>query len=177
MLLFPKAGSGYSVATAQAEVVRARDGRWRVDYWMITKFHGPGATAPADPASALGEGPPNVHKLPGNGSRKALGTTVRRSIFNDQVTPFDVAEIAQPFAQRAEIDGVLGGRYRFEDTEPIDPLELLRTNVEQRRENAQRNTSDESTAIHHLFSPATNVRRYYAYGWRHCGSRARATLT
>jgi hypothetical protein len=32
---------------------------------MIKKFHGPAATAPADSASALGEGPPNVHKLPG----------------------------------------------------------------------------------------------------------------
>ena len=67
--------AGYSVATAQAEVVRARDGRWRVDYWMITKFHGPGATAPADSASALGEGPPNVHKLPG---KKKRGTAVQR---------------------------------------------------------------------------------------------------
>ena len=75
VLLFPKAGSGYSVATAQTEVVRARDGRWRVDYWMITKFHGPGATAPADSASALGEGPPNVHKLPG---KKKRGTAVQR---------------------------------------------------------------------------------------------------
>ena len=74
VLLFPKAGSGYSVATAQTEVVRGRDDRWRVDYWMITKFHGPGATAPADSASALGEGPPNVHKLPG---KKKRGTAVQ----------------------------------------------------------------------------------------------------
>jgi hypothetical protein len=71
VLLFPRPGSGYSMATVDAEVVRGRDGRWRVDYWMINKFHGPGATAPADSASALGEGPPNVHKLPGKKKRRA----------------------------------------------------------------------------------------------------------
>jgi hypothetical protein len=65
VLLFPRAGSGYSVATVSADVVRGHDGRWRIDNWMLTKFHGPGATAPADSASALSEGPPNVHTLPG----------------------------------------------------------------------------------------------------------------
>lgn len=68
-LIFPRPCSGYSVATVDATVVRGHDGRWRVDYWMITKFHGPGSTAPADSVSALSEGPPNVHRLPGkNGS-------------------------------------------------------------------------------------------------------------
>jgi hypothetical protein len=66
VLVFPKAGSGYSVATAEVDVVKGHDARWRVDYWMITKFHGPGAAAPADSASALSEGPPKVHKLAGN---------------------------------------------------------------------------------------------------------------
>jgi hypothetical protein len=65
VMLFPKPRSGYSVASAQTELVRGRDGRWLVDYWMITKFHGPGSTAPADSPSTLVEGPPNVHKLPG----------------------------------------------------------------------------------------------------------------
>jgi hypothetical protein len=65
VLLFPKRGSGYSIATVDADIVRTRDGHWRVDNWMVTKFHGPGATGPSDSASALGEGPPNVHKLPG----------------------------------------------------------------------------------------------------------------
>ena len=67
-LLFPRHCSGYSVATVDATVVRGADRRWRVDYWMITKFHGPGSTAPADSASALSEGPPNVHRLPGRRS-------------------------------------------------------------------------------------------------------------
>jgi hypothetical protein len=72
VLLFPKPGSGYSIATVDTNVVRGRDGRWRVDYWMITKLHGPGATAPADSASAFVEGAPNVHKLPGkNNEAKA----------------------------------------------------------------------------------------------------------
>ena len=65
VLLFPRPGSGYSVATVSADVVRGRDGHWRINNWMLTKFHGPGATAPADSASALSEGPPNVHTLPG----------------------------------------------------------------------------------------------------------------
>jgi len=66
VLVFPKPRSGYSVATAEVDVVQGRDDRWRVDYWMITKFHGPGAAAAADSTSALSEGPPKVHKLPGN---------------------------------------------------------------------------------------------------------------
>jgi hypothetical protein len=70
VMLFPRRGSGYSMATADAEVVRGRDGLWRVDYFMINKFHGPGSTAPADSASALGEGPPNVHRLPGKKKRQ-----------------------------------------------------------------------------------------------------------
>jgi hypothetical protein len=70
VLVFPKPGSGYSVATAEVDVVKGRDDRWRVDYWMITKFHGPGSAAAADSASALGEGPPKVHKLPGNKAAK-----------------------------------------------------------------------------------------------------------
>lgn len=64
LLLFPRPRSGYSVATVEAEVARGHDRRWRVDYWMVTKLHGPGATAAADSASALSEGPPKVHKLP-----------------------------------------------------------------------------------------------------------------
>jgi hypothetical protein len=65
VMLFPKPRSGYAMATAETELVRGRDARWRVDYWMITKFHGPGSTAPADSPSTLVEGPPNVHKIPG----------------------------------------------------------------------------------------------------------------
>ena len=70
VLVFPKPGSGYSVATAEVDVVKGHDDRWRVDYWMITKFHGPGSAAASDSASALSEGPPKVHKLPGNKSAK-----------------------------------------------------------------------------------------------------------
>ena len=71
VLVFPKARSCYSLAGADVDVVKGPDGRWRVDYWMITKFHGPGAPAPADSTSALSEGPPNVHSLPGKKTHKA----------------------------------------------------------------------------------------------------------
>src|SRR5919202_1168172 len=43
VVLFPKPRSGYSMATADAELERARGGRWLVDYWMIKKFRGPAA--------------------------------------------------------------------------------------------------------------------------------------
>jgi hypothetical protein len=71
VLVFPKRGSGYSVASVDVDVVKGRDRRWRVDYWMVTKLHGPGSTAPADAATALSEGPPNVHKLPGKRAHPA----------------------------------------------------------------------------------------------------------
>ena len=67
-LLFPRRCSGYSVATVDTALVR-RAGTWKVNYWMLTKFHGPGSTAPADSASALSEGAPNVHRLPGKSKR------------------------------------------------------------------------------------------------------------
>jgi len=65
LLLFPEQRTG-QLATVETDVVRGKDGRWRVNYWMITKLHGPGSAAAADSASAMSEGPPNVHKLPGN---------------------------------------------------------------------------------------------------------------
>ena len=64
LLMFPEHRSG-ELATVETDVVRGQDGRWRVNYWMITKLHGPGSAAAADSASAMSEGPPNVHKLPG----------------------------------------------------------------------------------------------------------------
>jgi len=78
VLVFPKPGSGYSVATADVDVVKGHDGNWRVDYWMITKFHGPGTPAPADSTSALSEGPPNVHALPGK-KNQAVKRRVHRA--------------------------------------------------------------------------------------------------
>jgi hypothetical protein len=41
LFLFPKPGSGYGPMTAQVEVVRGKDRRWRVSYWMPEKFHAP----------------------------------------------------------------------------------------------------------------------------------------
>ena len=75
LLMFPERRSG-QLATVETDVVRGRDGRWRVNYWMITKLHGPGSAAAADSASAMSEGPPNVHKLPGKkkaAQREAVG--------------------------------------------------------------------------------------------------------
>jgi hypothetical protein len=45
--VFPKPGSGWSAMSADAEVVKGHDGRWRISYWMPKKFHGPPAVAAA----------------------------------------------------------------------------------------------------------------------------------
>jgi hypothetical protein len=47
VFVFPKPGSGYSAMTADAEVVKDDDGRWRVNYWMPERFHGPPALSAA----------------------------------------------------------------------------------------------------------------------------------
>ena len=73
LLMFPEHRSG-QLATVETDVVRGKDGRWRVNYWMITKLHGPGSAAAADSASAMSEGPPNVHKLPGKKKGQAAGS-------------------------------------------------------------------------------------------------------
>jgi len=45
VFVFPKPGSGWSAMTADVELVKERDGRWLVDYWMPKRFHGPPALA------------------------------------------------------------------------------------------------------------------------------------
>ena len=50
VFLFPKPGSGWSAMTADVELVKGKDGKWRVDYWMPKKFHGPPAVAKAKAA-------------------------------------------------------------------------------------------------------------------------------
>jgi hypothetical protein len=51
VFLFPKPGSGWSAMTADVELVKGHDGKWRVDYWMPKKFHGPPALAKAKPTA------------------------------------------------------------------------------------------------------------------------------
>ena len=41
VFLFPKPDSGYSAVTADVELVKTNDGRWKVDYWLPKRFHGP----------------------------------------------------------------------------------------------------------------------------------------
>jgi hypothetical protein len=51
VFLFPQPGSGWSAMTADVELVKGHDGKWRVDYWMPKKFHGPPALAKAKPTA------------------------------------------------------------------------------------------------------------------------------
>jgi hypothetical protein len=52
VFLFPRPGSGWSAMSADVGLVRARDGRWLVDYWMPKRFHGPPALAAKAKANA-----------------------------------------------------------------------------------------------------------------------------
>ncbi|HEV8099064.1 MAG TPA: hypothetical protein VGP56_07940 [Gaiellaceae bacterium] len=52
VFLFPKPGSGWSAMTADVELVKGHDGRWRVDYWMPKRFHGPPSLSTAAKAQA-----------------------------------------------------------------------------------------------------------------------------
>lgn len=51
VFLFPKPGSGWSAMTADVELVKGHDGRWRVDYWMPKRFHGPPSLAKTRPTA------------------------------------------------------------------------------------------------------------------------------
>ena len=66
VFLFPKPRSGYAALTADIELVKAKDGRWLVDYWMPKRFHGPPALA----ASA---------KKPGKAKRAGAKTIGKRA--------------------------------------------------------------------------------------------------
>jgi hypothetical protein len=50
VFLYPEPGSGYSALTADVELVKGKDGRWLVDYWLPKKFHGPPALSAAQKA-------------------------------------------------------------------------------------------------------------------------------
>lgn len=52
VFVFPRPGSGWSAMSADVEVVKGHDGRWRVSYWMPKKFHGPPAVAKATESKA-----------------------------------------------------------------------------------------------------------------------------
>ena len=47
VFLFPKPGSGESAITADAEVVKDKQGKWYVNYWMEERSHGPPALSAA----------------------------------------------------------------------------------------------------------------------------------
>jgi hypothetical protein len=47
VFVFPQPGSGYSAMTADAEVVKDKQGKWYVNYWLPEKFHGPPALSAA----------------------------------------------------------------------------------------------------------------------------------
>jgi hypothetical protein len=52
VFVFPQRGSGYSAMTADAEVVKDKQGNWYVNYWLPEKFHGPPALTAAQKKAA-----------------------------------------------------------------------------------------------------------------------------
>ena len=77
LLMFPERRSG-QLATVETDVVRGKDGRWRVNYWMITKLHGPGSAAAADSASAIERGTAERPQAPGQEERPDSRCPARR---------------------------------------------------------------------------------------------------
>ncbi len=55
VFLFPKPDSGYSAVTADVELVRTKDGEWKVDYWLPKRFHGPPDLSAAEEKKAAAE--------------------------------------------------------------------------------------------------------------------------
>ncbi len=75
VFMFPKPGSGWSAMTADVELVKGEDGRWRVDYWMPKKFHGPPAVA----AKAKAKPKPVKRAAPAKPAGKRHVTTTRKA--------------------------------------------------------------------------------------------------
>ena len=55
VFLFPKPDSGYSAVTADVELVKTKDGSWKVDYWLEKRSHGPPELSAADEKKAAAE--------------------------------------------------------------------------------------------------------------------------
>ena len=64
---------------------------------MVTKLHGPGSAGAADSASALSEGPPKVHKLPGKG-KKGLSAAPRAAAVTTGGARLDARWLLAPLA-------------------------------------------------------------------------------
>ena len=79
--------------------------------------------------------------------RESLGATIRRPIFDHQISPFDVAPVPEPPAQGVEIGNVPCGGYRFENPDAINLPRRLRLG-ERRGEECER-TRDEYTSPNH----------------------------
>jgi hypothetical protein len=80
---------------------------------MVTKLHGPGATAAADSASALSEGPPKVHKLP-KGKKKQLSAAPEPSDVTTGGARLDAKWLFAPLALVLLVIAlpIAGGRLR-----------------------------------------------------------------
>ncbi len=72
VFLFPKPGSGYSAVTADVELVRTKDGEWKVDYWLPKRFHGPPALSAAEEKKAAAEAKRAARKEKARGRPRAV---------------------------------------------------------------------------------------------------------
>ena len=105
-------------------------------------FAGATASRVLPQAQAANELTPMVIHVPdlagdklGNQFRKALVLAFRPSIFDDDVTALDVAEVAQTLAERADEIGLEGRGRVPEETDPVGPL-LLSAQSKRRCERA-----------------------------------------
>jgi hypothetical protein len=77
VFLFPRSGSGFSAMTADVELVKGHDGRWRVDYWMPKGFHGPPSVAAS--AKAKAKPKPSKHAAPAKAAGKRTAPAERHA--------------------------------------------------------------------------------------------------
>lgn len=90
VFLFPKPGSGWSAMTADVELVKGHDGKWRVDYWMPKKFHGPPALAKTKPTAKVKAK-----------AVKAKATPTHRAVGKRRAAPPEPALVGTPKPSRA----------------------------------------------------------------------------
>jgi hypothetical protein len=72
VFLFPKPASGWSAMTADVEVVKGHDGKWRVDYWMPKRFHGPPSLSTAAKAQAKAKAQAAKAKVKAKATRRQV---------------------------------------------------------------------------------------------------------
>jgi hypothetical protein len=72
VFLFPRPGSGESAITADTEVVKDKQGKWYVNYWMEERSHGPPALSASQKKALQRQAAPQEPPNPDSARAKGL---------------------------------------------------------------------------------------------------------